>query len=119
MDIPAEIRSEIERRVASKQYKSPTEVFRRMLEGLRSIESEEEEIRREVALGFEEIERGEVVGLEEAFAELRRRHEEEEIRREVALGLAEIERGEVVDGETAMAELRRRHEEEHGKKIFD
>lgn len=79
-----ELEQLVEDKIASGQYSSATEVIGvalRLLDKQEQRRQERlEELRREVLLGVEALDRGEVVPAEEVFRELRQQQEEMEDR---------------------------------------
>ena len=65
----------VRRHVESGRYPSPAQVVSEALKLLESLESADlEELRREIARGIEQADRGELIDGEEVFRELRRRY---------------------------------------------
>ena len=78
--LPPELERLIEEKMASGQYNCPSEVVQEALWLLRDRETLRqirfEELKREIALGIEASERGEVIPAEEVFRRLRECHAE-------------------------------------------
>ena len=69
--LPASIEQTIHQKVASGRYASADEVISRAFAVLDIFEREEEHIRRSIALGIEQLDRGEGIPGEQVIAELR------------------------------------------------
>ena len=73
----------VRRQVESGLYHSSSEVIR---DGLRMLKEREEirqfrleELRKKIAVGLADLDRGDVVGMDEVFDELRREQEQDEL----------------------------------------
>jgi len=74
LTLDAESEQIVRRRVESGKYPSPGDVVSEALRLLEALdESELEELQREIAVGIEEAERGDLIEGEEVFAKLRSR----------------------------------------------
>jgi antitoxin ParD1/3/4 len=73
--LPPETRQWLEAKVKSGEFASMDEVLRSLIEEARRLDAEDvEEIRKAVAEGLAELERGEGIPGDQVFEELRRRH---------------------------------------------
>jgi len=76
--LPPELQQLVEERVASGQYSSPNEFIVQALWVMRDYEElariRFEELKREIAIGLEAADRGEVLDGEQVMAELRQRY---------------------------------------------
>jgi antitoxin ParD1/3/4 len=73
ISLPPELRRFVDTKVASGRYTTPSEVFQeslRLLEKHDARERQLEDMRRKIAAGIEQLERGETVDGETAFREL-------------------------------------------------
>ena len=81
IDLPEEFANFVEQEVASGRFESATDVICHSLKLLREREQRLEELRRELQIGIDQIERGEYVEistpeeLDEFFADIERRAE--------------------------------------------
>lgn len=79
IQLTAECERLIEEKVASGRYTSPSEVVRAALglldEQELSRQARFEELRRDIRVGLDEADRGELIPAEEVFRELEERHE--------------------------------------------
>ncbi|MBV9109657.1 MAG: hypothetical protein JO306_09655 [Gemmatimonadetes bacterium] len=75
LNIPVEFERAILERVASGAYETPEDVLKACLEGLSLLEAQLEEdhewLKREVKIGIDEADRGELIPGDEAIASIR------------------------------------------------
>lgn len=76
LPIPPEFERAVLERVRSGRYASTDEVLQACLEGLEILEEADEDLRRELQIGIEELERGEGIPAEEAYEMIRRWRED-------------------------------------------
>jgi antitoxin ParD1/3/4 len=81
LPIPPEFERAVLERVRSGRYASTEEVLQACLEGLEMLEEADEDLRRELQAGKEELERGERLSREEVLARLREARTRPELRR--------------------------------------
>jgi putative addiction module CopG family antidote len=81
LPIPPEFERAVLERVRSGRYASIDEVLQACLAGLAMLEDADEELRRELQAGKEELERGERLSREEVLARLREARTRPELRR--------------------------------------
>ena len=74
MDIPASLVDEINRKVISGEYDSVEHVLRRALDVLNVHDQTEAEIRENIVVGREQLNRGEGIPAVQVFEDLRRRN---------------------------------------------
>ena len=74
MDIPASIAEEINKKIASGMYRSPEDVLKRALNVLSDYDAAEVEIRENIRIGRQQLDRGEGISGEKVFSELRERN---------------------------------------------
>ena len=79
LNIPTEFERAVLERVRSGRYASAEDVLRACLEALRDVEESEETLARELQAGLDELERGEGIPGDLAFAMMRRWREEEDV----------------------------------------
>jgi antitoxin ParD1/3/4 len=71
--LPPEFQRAVLDRVRSGQYASPEDVLAASIAALEQVEEERKALRREIQVGLDQAERGEIVNGEEAFAWLKAR----------------------------------------------
>ena len=75
MQLPPDIEARIQAKIATGRYRSSEEVLQKALAILDQVEGAEEDIRTNIAIGLEQLDRGEGIPAEQVFAGLRLRSE--------------------------------------------
>jgi antitoxin ParD1/3/4 len=129
ISLPPQLEKFVKRKVASGKYGSASEVIREALRLMDEVEKERkaqlEELRREIQVGIDEADRGELYDVDEVMHELiekykpaepimnevekERKAQLDELRQQIQVGIDDVEEGRVRDAKEAVREIRERY----------